>query len=197
MSICQTQKTRSQTLKSLNPAGHVGPSVAEFVRTGSTGAAQQGSTLIIGLILLFVMAVLTLSSLSGVVTQERRAANSNLKNHAENAAMSAVASFRRDFEDCRTSAINIIEHAIDKGAGITQGPLAVSIPNNETHTGEVWVTLLQQVGDDSNSMDNDKTTGTVGRYHIEIRGRGTSKRNGQIIAEVSKGFQVNSSCRRQ
>lgn len=197
MSICQTQKTRSQTIKSLNPAGHVVPRVAEVVLTRGTGAAQQGSTLIIGLILLFVMAVLTLSSISGVVTQERRAANSNLKNHAENAAMSAVASFRRDFEDCRPSAINIIEHAIDKGVGITQGPLEVSIPNDETHTGQVWVTLLQRVADESSSLDHDRTTGTIGKYHVEIRARGTSKRNGQIIAEVSKGFQVNSSCRRQ
>lgn len=164
--------------------------------TLSVSSVQRGNTLVVGLILLFVMALLALSSMTGVVTQERIAGNSNFKGQAEQAAMSAAAAFKNDFDNCEIAAVNQVEKAINAGVGAPPlGPLVITIPNNGTHKGEIWVTLRQRVSDTASSLNHDQTTGSVGNYHLEIIARGTNNSNTAVTAKVRKGFQINSSCR--
>jgi Tfp pilus assembly protein PilX len=151
---------------------------------------QQGTVLIVGLVFLFAMSVVSITSLSGVVTQERRASNSDAKNQAEHAALSAITEFQKLYDACNASIATNINDAIEAGAGNLKGPVTVTVPNGG-YKAEVSVRLIQTVDNKVNSLDADLSASNLTTPHVEILARGSSTTNPDVKVEIRRGFVLN------
>lgn len=148
---------------------------------------ENGSVLIIGLVFLFAMSVLSVSSLSGVATQERRAANSNAKNQAEHAALSAIHSFLDDLEADDATALAHMTTAVE-AAGGEIGPITVPVPSG-SHSAQLFLLEIDRNSNQENSQDDDLSSGSIDAVYMEVIARGFNTENPQINVEIRRGFR--------
>lgn len=150
--------------------------------------AQTGSILVIAIVFLFAMSVISLSSLSGVVTQERRASNNNAKSQAEHAALSAVNAFLRDLEAENAVTLGRLASAIEADVGGQIGPFDIPVPS-ATHEAEIFIRLLDQQTNEQNSQDADLSGGTIDSVNLELIARGFNVDNPDVVVEIRRGFR--------
>lgn len=152
---------------------------------------QKGSVMLIGIIFLFAMAVISLSSLSGVVTQERRASNSNAKSQAENAALSAINAFLRDVQAENPAMLRRVTTAVAAGSNAQPlGPFRIngSVPS-PTHTADLYIRMIDMGNNPQSSQDADQSNGVIDAVFLEVISEGYNTNNDDVRVEIRRGFR--------
>ena len=151
---------------------------------------ERGGILVIALIFLFGMTLIAVASLSGITTQERRAANSNAKHQAERAALSAINTFLTDVENDDDVALEHLSDAViasESGQGILSlGKFTVP---SDTHAANLFLQVLDKQDVDGSSIDDDRNNGGIKALYMEVIARGYSESDAAVTAEIRRGFK--------